>query len=657
VEWVLGDLRPATAMHVTTAVDPYSGAIYARNPYNTEFPDRVAFFDVDDADRTLTCDRAEFIGRNRSLASPAAMERVHLSGRVGSALDPCAAMQVRFDLADGQEREITFRLGLGGVPGGDDAGQLVHRFRGPDAARRALEAVWHYWNHTLGEVQVETPDESLNVLTNGWLLYQTLACRLWGRSGYYQSGGAFGFRDQLQDAMALLHAEPRLLRAQLLLCAGRQFREGDVQHWWHPPSGRGVRTHCSDDYLWLALATCRYVLGTGDTGVLDESVAYLEGRPLNPEDDSYYDLPVRSETTESLYQHCVRAIRRGLVFGPHGLPLIGTGDWNDGMNRVGIEGRGESVWLGFFLSDVLRQFGTLARLHDDPEFAEVCAAEGVRLRASIERHGWDGAWYRRAYFDDGTPLGSAENSECRIDSISQSWAVLSGAGDIERARAAMQAVDEQLVRRDDGLVQLLDPPFDQSDMDPGYIKGYVPGVRENGGQYTHGAVWAAMAFAALGDSRRAWDLATMINPANHGLSPEAIETYKVEPYVMAADVYALAPHTGRGGWTWYTGSAGWMYRLILESLLGLRLEVDRLHVAPCLPEHWEALTIHYRYRETLYHIAVLQTRAAAGEGSAVTSVVVDGVDCPDKAIPLVDDRQVHAAEVRVQAEPGAGTQA
>jgi cellobiose phosphorylase len=650
VEWVLGDLRPKTALYVTTEVDHYSGALYARNPYNTEFPDRVAFFDVDDPNRTVTCDRSEFIGRNGSLAHPAAMARTHLSGRLGSGLDPCAAIQVGFDLAAGQAREITFRLGLGGLPGGDDASRLVQRFRGPDAARRALEAVWQYWNHTLGAVQVETPDPSLDVLANGWLLYQTLACRMWARSGYYQSGGAFGFRDQLQDAMALVHAEPRLLRAHLLVCAGRQFPEGDVQHWWHPPSGRGVRTQCSDDYLWLALATCRYVLCTGDSGVLDEPVGFLEGRPLDPDDDSYYDLPGRSETTESLYQHCVRAIRHGLRYGSHGLPLIGSGDWNDGMNRVGIQGRGESVWLGFFLYQVLRQFSALARRHGDPAFAECCTAEGLRLGENLERHGWDGAWYRRAWFDDGTPLGSAGNSECRIDSISQSWAVLSGAGDVERARRAMQAVDEHLVRREHALIQLLDPPFDRSDLDPGYIKGYVPGVRENGGQYTHGAIWAAMAFAALGDRRRAWALTTLINPANHATSPEAIATYKVEPYVMAADIYALAPHTGRGGWTWYTGSAGWMYRLVLESLLGLRLDVDRLHVAPCLPAQWDGLKIHYRYRETVYHIAVVQTHTSDGRDThAETRVTVDGVEQEGRVIPLVDDHREHWVEVWVPA--------
>ncbi len=643
VEWVLGDLRPKSAMHVITEIDTYTGALYARNPYNTEFPDRVAFFHVDDAQRSVTCDRAEFIGRNGSLEHPAAMTRMHLSGKIGSGLDPCAAIQVGIELADGQEREVIFRLGLGGMPGGDTANRLVQRFRGAGAARRALEAIWHYWNHSLGAVQIDTPDESLNVLANGWLLYQATACRMWARSGYYQSGGAFGFRDQLQDAMALVHAEPRLLRAQLLLAASRQFREGDVQHWWHPPSGRGVRTHCSDDYLWLPLATCRYVLCTGDTGVLDESARFLEGRPLSPDDESYYDLPGRSEAADSLYQHCVLAIRHGLAFGAHGLPLIGSGDWNDGMNRVGVHGKGESVWLGFFLYEVLRQFEALARLHGDPEFAVRCAAEGARLRENLELHGWDGGWYRRAWFDDGTPLGSAANIECRIDAISQSWAVLSGAGDHERIRLAMQAVDERLVRREHGLIQLLDPPFDQTDLDPGYIKGYVPGVRENGGQYTHSAIWTAMAFAALGDSRRAWELTTMINPANHAKSRDAIEIYKVEPYVIAADVYAVAPHTGRGGWTWYTGSAGWMYRLIVESLLGLRLEADRLYVAPRLPAHWNDIKIHYRFRETVYHIAI----ARAGDGQA--RVTVDGVEQEGQSIPLIDDQREHTVEVSLTA--------
>ncbi|TCT22276.1 GH36-type glycosyl hydrolase domain-containing protein [Thiobaca trueperi] len=641
VEWVLGDLRPKTALHVITEIDPTSGALFARNPYNTEFANRLAIFDLDDPARTFSGDRTEFIGRNGTLSHPAALTRTRLSNRVGAALDACGAMQTHFDLAAGETHEVVFRLGVAGRRGADDASTLVHRYRGTAAARAVLEDVRRYWTHTLGAVQVETPDPAFDVLANGWLVYQTLACRLWARSGYYQSGGAFGFRDQLQDAMALIHTEPQRLRKQLLLCAGRQFPEGDVQHWWHPPSGRGVRTRCSDDYLWLPLATCRYVQATGDTGILDETASFLEGRLVGGEDDAYYDLPGQSDATATLYEHAVRAINHGLRFGEHGLPLMGSGDWNDGMNLVGIHGRGESLWLGFFLYEVLTRFGDLARGRDDPAFAGRCAREAMQLRQNLDAHGWDGGWYRRAYFDDGTPLGSASQDDCQIDSIAQSWSVLSGAGDPDRARQGMAALDARLVRRDAGLIQLLDPPFDRSALNPGYIKGYVPGVRENGGQYTHAAIWAAMAFARLGDAARAWELFAMINPINHGDSPEAIATYRVEPYVIAADVYAVPPHVGRGGWSWYSGSAGWMYRLMLESLLGVRLEVDTLHLAPCLPADWEGFRLRYRYRETLYHIAV--TRIVGGEGE--TRITLDGVEQDAPGIPLVDDHLEHRVEV------------
>jgi cellobiose phosphorylase len=640
VEWVLGDLRPKSGMHVVTDIDPNSGALLARNVHNPEFAGQVAFFDVDDVTRTISGDRTEFIGRNGTLRNPAALARARLSGKVGAAMDPCAAIQIPFELAAGSSREIIFRLGVG--RGTDGASRLVQILRKSGTARAALETVRQHWRTTLGAVQIETPDPSLNVLCNGWLLYQVIACRLWGRSGHYQSGGAFGFRDQLQDVMALVHADPGQMRAHLLLCASRQFVEGDVQHWWHPPSGRGVRTHCSDDYLWLPLAVCRYVLCTGDRAVLQEQVQFLDGRAVSAEEDSYYDLPVRSLETASLYQHCVRAILLGLRLGVHGLPLMGTGDWNDGMNLVGPQGKGESVWLGFFLHQVLTQFATLARAENDAPFAERCETEAERLRANIERHAWDGGWYRRAYFDDGTPLGSSANTECRIDSIAQSWSVLSGAGTPERARLAMNALDRHLVRRDHALIQLLDPPFDKSDLDPGYIRGYVPGVRENGGQYTHAAVWAAMAFAALGDNARAWELLAMINPLHHGESPGRTAVYKVEPYVIAADIYAVAPHTGRGGWTWYTGSAGWMYRLILESLLGLSLSADKLHFAPCIPADWSEFKLRYRYRETVYHITV---RQSSGAGMTVN---VDGVLQSDPEISLVDDRREHQVEVTLQ---------
>ena len=645
VEWVLGDSPEKTRMHVTNEIDLATGALLAHNAYSTEFSGRVAFFDVDDPLRQACGDRHEFIGRNGTLRNPASMMRARLSGKVGAALDPCGALQVHFDLASGEEHDVVFRLGVGSSA--EEAGALALRFKGAPAARKAMEAVRQYWNHTLCAVQIETPDLSLNVLANGWLVYQTLACRLWARSGYYQSGGAYGFRDQLQDVMALIHTEPDLVREHLLLCASRQFQEGDVQHWWHPPSGRGVRTRCSDDFLWLPLAVCRYVTSCGDRGVLDENIPYLEGRPLAPEDESYYDMPSRSSEQGCLYQHCVRAIRHGLTCGEHGLPLMGSGDWNDGMNRVGIQGKGESVWLGFFLCEVLSQFTGIAVMRGDSFFANVCQTEGSRIRQALEQHGWDGAWYRRAYFDDGTPLGSKDNTECLIDSISQSWAVLSGAGDLERSRQAMNSVYERLVRREEGLVQLLDPPFDSSTLDPGYIRGYVPGVRENGGQYTHGAVWAAMAFAALGERERAWELLRLINPVNHTLSQHDVMRYRVEPYVVAADVYAMAPHTGRAGWSWYTGSSGWMYRLILESLLGLKRVGETLQLTPCLPADWRGVSLHYRYRETVYHLFVTQADGKDGRRIPLT-VTLDGVQQNNNVIALVDDHQTHQVDVNIQ---------
>ncbi len=639
VDWVLGDERAKTQMQVVTEVDVQTGALFARNAYNTDFAGRTAFFDADDAAGDVCGDRADFFGPTGTLAAPAALAQAQLSGRVGAALDPCAAQRVGVDLAPGQTHVVVFRLGAGKTS--DEARDLVRRWRRPGAAGEALEAVHAFWRHTLGAVRVHTPDAALNTLANGWLLYQVIASRLWGRTAFYQSSGAFGFRDQLQDVMALVHAAPSLVREHLLRAAARQFVEGDVQHWWHPPSGKGVRTRCADDFLWLPLAICRYVDSTGDIDVLEAPCPFLQSRPLNDGEASNYERPEVSDEVASLYEHGVRAIRHGLVHGRHGLPLMGSGDWNGGMNLVGAGGQGESVWLAFFLVTVLKAFAPLARAHADVAFAELCENEADRLRTCIEASGWDGAWYRRAWFDDGTVLGSAGNTECQIDSIAQSWSVLSGAASTERARLAMASLDERLVHRDTRLVQLLDPPFDTSKPSPGYIQGYVPGVRENGGQYTHAAVWAAMAFAALGDAERAWELFALLNPVSHAGDAGQVATYQVEPYVVAGDVYANAAHAGRGGWTWYTGSAGWMAQFIVESLLGAQRSGNQLRLRPLILKTWTTFDMSYRFGASTFVITCRE--AAAG----IAASVVDGVKAPGDTLTLIDDGRAHVALVNV----------
>ncbi|TAH41898.1 MAG: cyclic beta 1-2 glucan synthetase [Bacteroidetes bacterium] len=640
VEWVLGDNRIKNAMYVHTELDPLSSAILAKNPYNTEFARRVAFFDTDDSKKTYTADRTEFLGRNGSLENPDAMSRQKLSGRLGLALDPCTALQVSVELQAGEEKEVIFRLGAGRDQ--ENASYLAYQFRGTVAAQESLTKVKDYWKKAVGAIKVETPDPAINIITNGWLNYQTLASRIWGRSGFYQSGGAYGFRDQLQDVMSLLHAAPQLARKQILLSASRQFKEGDVQHWWHPPMGRGVRTRCSDDYLWLPLVTSVYISHTGDSAILDESVNWLEGRQLNEGEESYYDLPVQSFQSAKLYEHCVMAIRNGFKYGERGLPLIGTGDWNDGFDRVGEHGKGESVWMAFFLYDILIRFADIARNHRDESFATECLKEAAQLKENVDKAAWDGNWYKRAWFDDGTPLGSSINDECMIDSISQSWSVLSQAGEPSRANKAMESAYKHLVEKEFGIIKLLEPPFDKSEMNPGYIKGYVHGVRENGGQYSHAAVWMIMAFAKLGDKKRVWELLNMINPINHGNSPETISMYKVEPYVLAADIYACPPHEGRGGWTWYTGSASWMYRLVIESFLGMKRESDRLSFTPCIPEDWASFVVEYRFNNSLYRIVVKQE-----SGTGESRLLVDNVLQTDDHLKLKDDKPVYDVELTV----------
>ena len=638
MEWVLGDQRSKSLMHIVTEVEPGSGALLARNSYNTEFGNRIVFFDADGLFKSFTSDRAEFIGRNGTLKNPEAMNKARLLGKSGAALDACAVLQVPFDIAAGEEHTIVFRLGA--AKDSADVVSLINQFKGTEKARQSLETVKKYWEKTLGILQVSTPDPAINILTNGWLTYQTIASRIWGRSGFYQSGGAFGFRDQLQDVGALLFTDTALVKKQLLLSASRQFKEGDVQHWWHPPAGRGVRTTCSDDYLWLPYVLSKYVNHTGDLAILDESVGFLEGRLLNSGEESNYDLPIRSNHFESMYNHCIKSILFGLKFGEHGLPLMGSGDWNDGMDKVGEHGKGESVWLAFFLYDVLMRFAAIAELKMDENFRSKCIMEAERLKVNIEKNAWDGKWYRRAYFDDGTPLGSTSNEECRIDSIAQSWSVLSKAGNPERIQMAMEAADLYLVDRAANLIQLFDPPFDKSELNPGYIKGYVPGVRENGGQYTHAAIWLVMAFAAMKNKARTWELLQLINPIYHGNTAEAIAKYKVEPYVMAADIYKQPLNNGRGGWTWYTGSAGWMYQLIIDSFLGFKKQGNTLTFAPCVPPDWHQYTIDYNFEETTYSFTFIQNT-----NEAIMKVIVDGVLQPTPAVYLLNDKHLHTVEV------------
>ncbi len=636
-EWVLGVSRSGSAPHVITEIEPATGAIFARNAWNGEFADRIAFADLAGRQTSWTGDRLEFLGRNASLDRPASLERgMKLSGKTGAGLDPCAVLQTIVELKPGERTEVLFLLGQGTGP--EEARSLVERYRALNCDA-VLREVQEHWNQVLGTVQVETPDPSMNLLLNRWLLYQTLSCRVWARSAFYQSGGAYGFRDQLQDVLALAVARPDLVREQILRAAARQFREGDVQHWWHPPTGRGVRTRISDDRLWLPYAVVRYLLTTGDEAVLDEEVAWIEGPTLMEGQQEAYFEPTESEDRATLYEHCARALDRSLDVGSHGLPLIGAGDWNDGMNRVGHEGRGESVWLGWFLLGNLREFARIADFRGEEERAAGWRSTAASLEASLDAEAWDGEWYKRAFFDDGMPLGSAQNDECQIDSIPQSWAVISGAGDKQRARQAMESVEQRLIRREDRLMLLLSPPFDRTTLDPGYIKGYLPGIRENGGQYTHAAAWSVVAFAMLGEGGKAVELFNLLSPIHHASRRANIHRYKVEPYAVAADVYSGPPHVGRGGWTWYTGAAGWLYRAGLEWILGFHKQGSALFIDPCIPGEWKRFEITYRHGGTLYRITVENPK---GVCRGVSQVSLDGTPLSGEAlVPLSDDGSEH----------------
>ena len=647
MEWTLGVLREHTQHQVHTRFDRERELLLATNYFDPNFTGWTAFHVISEPVSAYTAGRRDFIGRNRSVADPAALrDGGNLSGITGAGHDPCAALQAAIELKPGETREIVVLLGA--AESERRACELAEQYRDPGRARAAIDQTVAGWDERLSVISVQTPEPSFDAMLNRWTLYQALSCRMWGRSALYQSSGAYGFRDQLQDVMAFVYSEPALAREHIVRAAGRQFVEGDVQHWWHPHSGRGVRTRFSDDLAWLPYVVDHYVRVTGDASLLDEVVPFLTMRQLQPEEHEIYDQPEVSSEKATIYQHCIRALRRACTTGEHGLPLIGIGDWNDGMNRVGIGGKGESVWLAWFLATNLRAVAGLAETRGDGGTAAEFRRQAELYLHAVEQHGWDGEWYRRAYFDDGTPIGSQENQECRIDSIAQSWSVIAGGqsvGRSDRRTAAMKSLEKHLVDNNARLIRLLTPPFDKTERDPGYIKGYVPGVRENGAQYTHGALWAVLATALQGNGDRAFELYQMINPLTHTRTPEEVEAYKVEPYVVAADVYTAEGQLGRGGWTWYTGSASWMYRVGLEGILGFTKRGNRLFIRPRVPTSWSEYRIEYRHGTALYQI-VVENETGTAWGVEPVEVTIDGTLSADGGIELLDDGVPHQVRVR-----------
>lgn len=652
-QWDLSDGNRGNSSGAYTTLDREKSAVFAQNKTREIYADSTAFAALVgnslSAETHLTADRSEFVGLHRDLNNPLALAtNDELSGRCGADLDPCAAIQRSCEIAPGETLEFAFLLGE--TPTDTAALQAIEKFSHPQARAAALAEAQDFWRNLFSTVQIETPAKAIDLVVNGWLPYQNISCRLWGRSSSYQSGGAYGFRDQLQDSSALVHFNPQVTREQILRNAAHQFIEGDVMHWWHPPHSAGIRTNFADDLLWMPLIACEYVQTTGDDSLWQEQVRFLTSEPVPAGEPEIFLIPSDSGQKASLYEHCCRALRRGLTQGNNGLPLIGTGDWNDGMNRIGQAGKGESVWMGFFIDYVLERMIPVCEARGDTERVDYFTSYRSQLRDALNDAGWDGNWYRRAFFDDGTPVGSAASDECQIDGLVQAWAVMSGVAPPERAALATSAAEERLIDREAGLIRLLDPPFDNMKHDPGYIKGYLPGIRENGGQYTHGILWLIRAFAELGRGSLACELLEMISPVSHGCSPETAATYMAEPYVVAADVYSIAPHAGRAGWSWYTGSAGWFWRVAVESLLGIHLERNHeLRIDPSIAADWPEFRVRYRLTDgkTTYEIHVQNPQC---KGHGVSAATLDGtplekIGADGARVPVVCDGQTHQVTV------------